>query len=395
MWNSVKIFGRLCVILIALMALSQVICNSRYLHGLSLWTLRLSDVGREISNEEIHRLVIAARNRAFLYESIVERDHLSQGLVVNRGKLDGQIADQCDSLLFSSLRWVSLRKFGWGVEANRALSSLRKSQVEGSWIRHPECFDRSLSRDMLMGILIVLSQRPFGYKEDLLRLVSRIRDGGGFFSDGPGYVSYLTPGLGKILRMLLRDVDLKGDSVPRAILSGYSTNEVSLLFMSPGYEAHLAGLALWLEMELDSQRDVAEDSDFLQRSVGFIFSFFSPRNPFSQSHKWVALRLVQVDPKNLFFRYLWYRSVGALNTRIASRLLTELLQMPQFPKNRLPSSCDRTADFMWQRGSHEYSEIDLSCERRFHGTDFLWMASLLTEVLESPNFGKRALVDQI
>lgn len=377
------------------MALTQLICNSRYINSLALWTLRWSDFGREMATEDIERLVIAARNRAYLYESIVEREHLSQGLVVNRRKLDGKITDQCDSLLFSSLRWVSLRKFGWQEKADKSLTSIRKSQVEGSWIRHPECFDRSLSRDMLMGILIVLSQRPFGYEEDLIRLVSRIRDGGGFFSDGPGYVSYLTPGLGKILRMLLRDIDLQGDVIPSSILSGYSTNEVSLLFMSPGYEAHLAGLALWLEMELGAQVDLAKGTDFMHRAVAFIFSYFSSSNPFAQGHKWVALRLLQVDPKNLFFRYLWFRSIGALNARVASRLLAELVQMPQFPQDRLPSSCDRAADFMWQRGSHEYSEIDLTCERYFHGSDFLWMASLLIEVLESPNFGKRSLADQI
>lgn len=395
MRHSVKIIAQIGVILIGLMALSQFICNSRYLHSLSLWTLRWSDGDRDITSEYIDRLVIAARNRAYLYEAIVEREHLSQGLVVNRRKTAGQIADQCDSLLFSSLRWVSLLKFGWKDRAHEALASIRKSQVEGSWIRHPECFDRSLSRDMLMGILIVLSQRPLGHEEDLLRLVSRIRDGGGFFSDGPGYVSYLTPGLGKILRMLLRDIDLQGDLIPSSILSGYSTNEVSLLFMSPGYEAHLAGLALWLEMELGAQEDIGRGTDFVNRAVGLMLSYFWSTNPFAQSHKWVALRLVQVDPKNLFFRYLWFRSIGALNARVASRLLSELLQMPQFPQDRLPSSCDRTADFMWQRGSHEYSEIDTSCERRFHGTDFLWMASLLIEVLESPNIGKRSLADQI
>jgi hypothetical protein len=165
--------------------------------------------------------------------------------------------------------------------------------------------------------------------------------------------------------------------------------------MSPGYEAHLAGLALWLEMELGDHEQVRIDVNSIYRSLGYFFSYFSSGNPFAQGHKWVALRLVQVDPDNLFFRYLWFRSIGGLNARVASLLLAELLQMPQFPQERLPSSCDRTADFMWQRGSHEYNEIDVSCDRRFHGADFLWMASLLIEVLESPSAGIPSVADQI
>jgi hypothetical protein len=91
--------------------------------------------------------------------------------------------------------------------------------------------------------------------------------------------------------------------------------------------------------------------------------------------------LVQTDPRNLFFRYLLFRVNGVLNPFVARSLLIELLSMRQFPQEMLPRSCDRKADYLWQRSSREYDIVDDKCSYSFHGTDFVWMAGLLVEEL--------------
>ena len=382
MWRPLNLFIVTIISLLFLLAFSQLAFNSFYIACLTRWSSEWSEKKLGLPTSVAEQLVLRARNRALLYDGLIEKNHLVGGLVVNRGR-DHEILDECDSLLFSSVRWVSLRKFGWEERSLRALDSLRKAQVEGDWIRHPECPDRVLSRDMLMGVLIVLSQYPANFVEDLGRLISRIDLGGGYFSNGPSYVSYLTPGLGKIIRMLANTAKTDFGEIPIVIKDGYSTNEWSLLVMKPGYEAHLAGLSLWLEIEIGKASESAEYLRFWEHVTSGLIRVFSGKDPFRQVHQWGALRLLQVDSRNLFFRYLWFRSIGALNGKVASQLLAELLSMPQFPQDRLPDSCDRSADFLWQRRSDEYDEINPSCHRRFSGTDFLWMASLLVEAIEA------------
>jgi HrpA-like RNA helicase len=58
--------------------------------------------------------------------------------------------------------------------------------------------------------------------------------------------------------------------------------------------------------------------------------------------------------------------------------------MTQFPVARLPESCDRRADYLWQRAGREYRPAKGNCLRRFNGADYLWMAGLLIEEIERP-----------
>lgn len=373
-------------IFLALVSLTQLIANSRYLGLAAAHMGEWAEGGAQEGDKRFPLLIRHARSRAWDYERLISRDHLDHGLLVNRSSRDGAMLNACDSLLFSCLRWVSLHKLGFDTSASAAYKALRFAQVEGEWFRHPRCRELGLSRDMLTGILIMFSQEPGEYREDLQRLVARIREGDGFFSQGPSYLSYLTPGLGKILRMLLTKDDLRVQDVPAVIRGGYSTNEFSLLWMAPGYEAHLAALSLWLEMELMERRRMLLSNTMtrFESQWGSLVQPFSGVNPFTQKHQWTAYRLVQIDPRNIFFRYLRMRSIGVLNQAVAAKLLRELLSMPQFPIDRLPQSCDRKADYLWQRASVEYDDRDSECARKFHGTDFLWMASLLVEALEAP-----------
>ncbi len=93
---------------------------------------------------------------------------------------------------------------------------------------------------------------------------------------------------------------------------------------------------------------------------------------------WITYRLFSADPDNLFYRFLYLRSINALTTPARIRMMDALLAMPQFPATRLPTSCDRRADFLWQRDSREYylQSREPYCQH-FNGVDFLWMAANL------------------
>jgi hypothetical protein len=376
-------FSLTLFVFLAALGYSQLVANSRYLYFFSKETFRWSEERLNQDAGAPGDIVHLARRKALLYDDLIIRSQLLRGLVVNRSTEFSDPLDICDSLLFSAIRWTSLQKLGWARRALPALNAIRTSHVEGEWFRHPQCHGLSLSRDMLTGILMLISQDPVGSKDDLRRLIERIREGGGFFSSGPSYVSYLTPGLGKIMTRLAQKAGIHIAELPATIRDGYSTNEVSLLWIKPGFEAHLAALSLWLELELDGNRPF-ERANLLHALLNALVSPFSVADPIKQAHEWTAFRLVQIDPRNLFFRYLRFRVIGALNQVVAMQLLDELLAMRQFPDAHLPRSCDRTADYLWQRGSHEYDQIELSCSKSFHGTDFLWMVALLVEAIERP-----------
>jgi hypothetical protein len=81
----------------------------------------------------------------------------------------------------------------------------------------------------------------------------------------------------------------------------------------------------------------------------------------------------------MFFRWLQYEAADAMSPKAKKKLLEELLGMEMFPKNRLPTTCERKADYLWQRNSVEYVPRDHKlCSEIFSGVDFIWMASLLS-----------------
>ena len=361
-------------------AYSELVFNSRYLDrtrsALVEWSRHLPELPAPVVLE----LETEAKRRARLYDDIIQKDHLVDGMVVSRNLTSGVMLDQCDSLLFSSLRYVSLVKLGWLDRAKEAWDGISNAHRDGTWLRHPRC-RHSTSRDMLVGLLAALSQRPDGYDQHLLTLIRRIERHDGYFSTGPIYVSYLSPGLARFLARMAPATHLREDDLPPIIRDGYSTAELEVLVVRRGYETHLGGLSAWLEMELDagSDHDGNAPSSIAAKLTNNLVAPFASDTLLRQRLDWITDRLVQTDPTNLFFRYLRLRAAGALTPAVRQRLLAELLAMRQFPRSGLPANCDREADYLWQRASREPTHGPLACTREYSGSDFLWMASLLLE----------------
>lgn len=317
----------------------------------------------EEMRQELHR-------RSIFYHDEVLRTHLVKGMVVNR-TTDGEALDLCDSLLFSSLLYVGLRNLGEDLRAKELWRAINRSRDGPKWWRHPDC-RRAISRDMILGLLVAISQLPAGASDLVRDLLVYTDINRGFFGEGHLGLSNVTPGLGEALRRVRAGMKSDLDAVrPFFFDFSFSTIEFDSNFVGRGYQAHLIGLSLWLEMQLE-ESEVRSPIAFLDR----LFDLFTLESLMSQRQRYVAGRLVQIDPYNLFFRWLKISSVGSINHGTRSILASDLLRMPQFPEDRLPKDCDRKADYLWQRNSVEYLGRP-SCRRIYNAVDFIWLAGLL------------------
>ncbi len=378
---------KLCIVCLScLWAGSETACKRSPETPQSLWarrgseTLRLSQQAQEQLGRE---LAIQARERAWLYERLIEARHLESGMVVERAH-DGRALSQCDSLLFSSLRFVALKKLGWQDRADKAWHAIERSYQGGRWIRHPQCAFKTTSRDMIIGLLSALVLKPPGYQSQLVKLLDIIEATDGSVDPGPFYVSRLSPGIAEILRLLSLEAGLAPETLPAEVRVGFSTLEWDSWWGSPGYTSHLNAMALWLERELWHQR-------YAFRSLGAPWreGRAQPQDAERMRQRFAVLSqaLVKVDPENLFFQYLAAVSAqGRLTAAARLELLQKLLAMPQFPAQTLPRNCDRGADYLWQRSSLEYRAVSSLCTEEFTGVDFLWMVALLTDESSEDGF---------
>lgn len=357
-------------------AYSQLVANSRFLARASSSLRDWAGALPEPRPETKERLLRQLDERIALYDDEVVKKHLVDGMLVN-WTLEGRMLDQCDSLLFSALRYTALKKLGHEARARDAWNAIQGSQNDGYWLRHPRC-DKSTSRDMIVGLMVALSQRPFGYEQHLKTLLARVKQHDGYFGTGPVYVSYATPGVAKLMGMLAaQEPSISPAEVPKVVADGYSTNEIQMLVTQRGYAAHLIALTIWLEMELQHGRPEARGG--FHELLDDLTLPFGGSDLYQQRYEWSTNELVKLDSRNLFFRYLRLRAADAMTPPVAYRMMAELLDMEQFPTDRLPLDCDRRADYMWQRSSAQYEPSNRGCRRQFHGTDFVWMAALLRE----------------
>ncbi len=356
-------------------------------------SLRLDKLRMRMSGDDPEMLITyqsllsEARERALIYDYLLRQDHLLRGMVINR-RINGAPSSECDSLLFSSLRYVALKRLGQEELANDAWRAIEMSRRGDIWLRHPDCPRTNTSRDMIVGVLAALSQKPDNAALHLRNLMLSLRRTGGYIGEGPFHVSRLSPGLGELIRLLAKNY-----SIPEPLLSPYvrysfSTLEFDVMAISRGYTSHLNALVMWVEYVLSEQLRSPKPIAQVRNVSSLVDRLAEPllaRSFSDRRHQWMAFRLVEIDHDNLFFRWLLLKASDALTVKAKVELLQELLAMPQFPENRLPADCDRKADYLWQRDSKEYvSPHPEICLEVFSGVDFLWMVSLLHEPETAP-----------
>jgi hypothetical protein len=333
------------------------------------------------SVEEMETTVNEAHRRIRFYDDLVNDKLLDHGMVINK-TTSGGVLDICDSLLFSSLRFVALKKAGLTDRAQSAWNAIENSQIDGYWLRHPMC-KKSTSRDMIVGVMVALSQKPDRYDQHILALLKTIEDNNGYLGKGPIYVSYATPQIALGLRMLAANLQIARSNLPVHVQNGFSTGELSVQVLERGFASHLVALSIWLELELNNTARKYPISPPHASYIATLVDTFDHVSFKSSRLQWQTHKLVMLDPQNMFFRYLRLKSINAMNPNIAHKMLNELLVMPQFPPDALPTNCDKKADYLWQRKSQEYTpKGNANCQTTFNGTDFQWMASLLLEEIK-------------
>ena len=357
-----------------------VILNLARINERNYRALKVATTNGFLQKDTLLRLRREAVVRASLYNELVKRDLLVDGMVIHLNE-DGEMDGECDSLMFSSLRYASLRRLGLNDEADEAWQGILNSHTGGQWFRHPRCRDLSLSRDMLMGLLIALDENPKGAREIVLELLKEIDRRGGYFSDGPFFVSYLSPGIAGLLRNLAVRHEVPFDAWPWALKQSFSSIEFDAMFVREGFESHLAALGTWLEWRM------------MQRSAGF-----NPRSMLGElqtfvdddrlnsappmDHErllWISSDLARKNQGNLFFQWLELEVSQRDDDEARVAILNELLNSPQFPGTRLPQDCDHDADYVWQRKTAELLPVKKTCRATWNGVDFMWMAGLLLE----------------
>lgn len=379
-----KVVFFLLIIGSGLLALSMIVSNSRQIffarHIVKDW----SRAQKSYSPSQRVVIIAEARRRSALYETQIQARHLVNGMVVNRN-LDGVATSVCDSLLFSGIRYVALKKLGFHLSAANAWDAIVASREnDGRFLRHPLC-KNPMSRDMFIGVLIALTQSPPESETILRDTINRLATNVGFFDDGPLYLSYLTPGLTEAVRKLSIAHGLTWPGRSHLIDYGFSTVELNSMYLDDDFRAHLVALVAWLEgesKELYQRRGMVTDHKSPTFEVSKALTGFTMAPIYEQRLGWVATKLLNLNGKNLFYRLLYLDSNGGLTETTALTMLEELLTMRQFPSGHLPMNCDRGADYLWQRQAAEYAADSVNCSEEYAGVDFLWMAALLLEKIE-------------
>jgi hypothetical protein len=284
----------------------------------------------------------------------IEERALVDGMVINL--INDVPVDFCDSLLFSSLRVAGLRFLGANDQADEALAALRKSEfAPGEWRRHPRC-GKTLSRDMTLGLTILMVLDPSGMHDEYLRLMDYVRRSKGFVSHTVSFTGLLNPEHGLRFAHIGRLLGVAEQDLPLAARFGMSRMSWSSTPSGVGYTRHLDGLLLFADLLL------------WQKGI----------TPPENAHE-LAARLARGNPDNLFFVFLdkAYRGAGYLSASDRRALAELLLASPYFPDEGLPNSCHRFADYLWQRSFADYRILDQSCSKTFSGVDYLFLSGLI------------------
>jgi hypothetical protein len=301
-------------------------------------------------------------------------------MVVDR-RGDGSTVNECDSLLFSSLRYVALQKLGFYDLAGSAWQSIQKNRDRGGgWWRHPLCSSKPLSRDMILGLFIAFSQSPPGAIDAIDLTRGDLHRFDGFVSNGPFYVSFMSPGL----RAAFDEIaSAHGQSGSNLGLSFWTT-EFDALTTTGDYRSHLVALTVWLELEIARMSPNRKRVGNVVDPLAALIDPIIPSRLRDLRLAWSARSLHLEDRENLFFRWLALETSGVPISVERRRIFaSQLLNMKAFPDDRLPSDCDRRADYTWQRPSEQTKQKRSTCGITYSGTDFLWMAALLLDELNS------------
>ena len=337
------------------------------------------------------------RNSLLLAKNI-QKHYLYKGGVVER---DSKMNPEglCDSLLFTSLRYVSLVKLGLKENYQKAFDDLLRFEqppLSGRWIRHPDCPNHQLSRDMFLGLLLALNENPSKKeaRKIYLRTLKRVEKNNGWISRPRFSVGLLTGSMRENMRLLAikLDIDPEAHDVTRY---SFSERDFTLPITPRGFQLHLHGLGLLLEESLRKELSVRKKvkiRSITTSAAWFLDSLFREKRnlgPIFEGYRYKVLtkRLYEKDINNYFFEFLFKHSFDLPYLKTSLMAKDYLSFLPS--RARIHSSCDRNADYLWQRDSRQWDKTEVGfCSRTYSGVDVLFMNALYFEALtkDTENF---------
>jgi hypothetical protein len=366
------------------------------------------------------------------------RDFSYRGAAVTDDASD--FMDQCDSLLFSSLKIYSMILIGRNDQTplghrialqkdvlrdTRELLGSKNFSSDGFLVRHPNCRNLGISRDMISGLALLATtldgeakRRPFQH-EEYEELTSQIRldvrrslvAGGGLF---------ISPLWRDMIFGSLINPTVISMIFPSASPPFYLANDTGLIMPEPkGYVSHLNAITIMFEME---QRRNA--NNYHERSATLVDNFVSQNlwdekeieQISNQRQLKLTKKLYESDRDNLLFRALYYKAIidsltetsyqdmkaghkfvqesvlGELKQDLAGALMMELKGMELeglFPRNQLPSTSHggRLEDYLWQRESSTWADKKNTAplesrEITWPGVDYTVLSAVILSILE-------------
>lgn len=227
-------------------------------------------------------------------------------------------ADKCDGLLFASL----------GATANLPINIMQDEKEPGKWDRHPsfDCYPASapstISKDMLTGLMFYLLKS--GNKDALRRLETYGSAHHWIMGEGEFSRVYMTPSM--VLRL-------------RAMIGKTTVSD---------FEDHLDALAILTNGAINGGISTTELSRIEM--------------------------LLREQPRNALYGAIYHKYSDGDQTVPTDILLDESL----FPADRLPTTDDRCANYLWQKSDDEWKPCGGASQH--DGIDLLFAASIIQGV---------------
>lgn len=251
----------------------------------------------------------------------------------------------CDSTLWSGLV---------GCIQHVDVDLLAARDDEGAWHRrpiglYPECFpigsSSTISRDMLLGVAWW-----------------------SYFNDRPDVLE-------DVIKYALQHCFImgKGKAIENIFGQAFFTPTMYALYArlvhAMGYKKHY--IMKWVPVDVGGLRQGFQ----AHLQVLSIFLTFIAEKKISNKNKQVILAHAKRQPANALFLTMAYYLTGDVS--YAERAKKILKQKILFPENRLPTTHDRYASWLWQRDYSSDWKPDYEIYEEHHGGDFLFCYALL------------------
>lgn len=299
----------------------------------ALFLILLPACGKEEKKEPSKIDLTAIKEKADLYSILIQTQSDQSGFIHT---------DECDSILFSSLKGISVN-----------LDILEARDENGRWHRRPLTYEpcypdhskSTISRDMLIGVMwYAFSNARLDIAEELFQYGEK---NNWIMGEGDVTRIYFTPNLQATLADLIYKLGGENHYVYRNLPRSWPEGLT-------GFELHLQ----ILHIELFGQLNGFIDKNMVD----------------------VVKGAFKRQPENPLISFVYSKYV---DSNVLWDCVQDLKNEKYWPSDRLPTNRDRKEPWLFQRDSGTDWEPDASGEVKTHsGGDFLFLSKLIMDYVK-------------